>query len=174
MTDGPQIGHHRAMARRKTFTVGLLIASGAVLVDQLTKIWAVDTLRDGRRIHIAWTLQLNLTYNSGMAFSKGSGMGPFIGALAAIVVVGLVISLRRVRNTVTLVATGLIIGGAVGNIIDRLARGDGWLRGSVIDFIDLQWWPVFNIADMCVVIGAVMLFVGASRIQRYGGKSLQP
>lgn len=166
MTDWPKIGHLRVTARRKTFAVGLLIASSVVVVDQLTKKWAVGALDDGRRIHVAWTLQFNLTYNSGMAFSKGSGLGPFIGALAAIVVVGLLISLRRVKNTVTLVATGLIIGGAVGNIIDRLARGDGWLRGSVIDFIDFQWWPVFNIADMCVMIGAALLFVGASRNQR--------
>lgn len=166
MTDGPKFGHLRETARRKTFAVGLLIASCVVLVDQLTKKWAVNALGDGRRIHIAWTLQLNLTYNSGMAFSKGSGLGPFIGALAAIVVVCLVISLRRVRNTVTLVATGLIIGGAIGNIFDRLTRGDGWLGGSVIDFIDFQWWPVFNVADMCVVIGAALLFVGASRTQR--------
>lgn len=166
MTDGPQLGHLRQAARRKSSAVGLLIGSSVVVVDQLTKRWAVSTLGDGRRIHVAWTLQLNLTYNSGMAFSKGSGLGPFIGALAAIVVVVLVISLRRVRNTVSLVATGLIIGGAIGNIIDRLARGEGWLRGSVIDFIDLQWWPVFNVADMCVMIGAALLFVGATLAQR--------
>ncbi len=174
MTDGPQFGHHRAAARRKTVAVGLLIATGVVLVDQLTKKWAVSTLGDGRRIHVAWTLQFNLTYNSGMAFSKGSGLGPYIGALAAIVVVGLLISLRRVRNTVTLVATGLIIGGAVGNIIDRLTRGEGWLRGSVIDFIDFQWWPVFNVADMCVVIGAAALFVGASRTKRGAEAPVKP
>lgn len=174
MTDGPQIGHLRATARRKTFGVGLVIASIVILVDQLTKNWAVNALGDGRRIHVAWTLQFNLTYNSGMAFSKGSGLGPYIGVLAAIVVVGLVISLRRVRNTVTLLATGLIIGGAVGNIIDRLVRGDGWFRGSVIDFIDFQWWPVFNVADMCVMIGAAMMLLGVSRTQRQVRASLQP
>ena len=174
MTDGPQIGHLRAAARRKTVAVGLLIATGVVLVDQLTKKWAVNTLGDGRRIHVGWTLQFNLTYNSGMAFSKGSGLGPYIGVLAAIVVVGLLISLWRVRNTATLVATGLIIGGAVGNIIDRLTRGEGWLRGSVIDFIDFQWWPVFNVADMCVVIGAAVLFVGASRTKRGAEASVKP
>ena len=166
MTEGPPIGHVRATARRKTFATGLVIALVVIAVDQLSKKWAVNSLGDGRRIHVAWTLQFNLTYNSGMAFSKGSGLGPFIGALAMIVVIGLIISLRRVRHTVTLVATGLIIGGAVGNIIDRLARGEGWLRGSVIDFIDFQWWPVFNVADMCVMIGAGLMLFGASRTQR--------
>ncbi|MEO5975039.1 MAG: signal peptidase II [Ilumatobacteraceae bacterium] len=166
MTDGPQVGRLRAPARRKTFSVGLAIASTVILVDQLTKNWAINTLGSGRRIHVVWLLQFNLTHNSGMAFSTGSRLGPFIGVLAAMVVVGMVISLRRVRSVVSLVATGLIIGGALGNIIDRLLRGDGWFRGSVIDFIDFQRWPIFNVADMCVMIGAAMLLFGASRTQR--------
>ena len=166
MTDGPLTGHLRARSRRQTFTIGFVIAAIAVVVDQLTKYWAVNSLADGRQIHVIWTLQLNLTYNSGMAFSKGSGLGPVIGVVAIIVVVALVISLRRVTNTMTLLAIGLIIGGAIGNIIDRLLRGDAWLRGSVIDFIDFQWWPIFNVADMCVMIGAAMMLFGVSRSPR--------
>jgi len=163
MTDGSLTGHHRAASRRKTFGVGFVVAAIVIVVDQLTKNWAINALDGGRRIHIIWTLQFNLTYNSGMAFSKGSGLGPVIGAIAVIVVVGLVISLRRVSNTATLLATGLIIGGAIGNIVDRLLRGDGWFHGSVIDFIDFQWWPIFNVADMSVMIGAAMMVFGVSR-----------
>lgn len=166
MTDGPLTGHLRPRSRRQTYAVGFVIAAIAIVVDQLTKYWAVNSLTDDRRIHVIWTLQFNLTYNSGMAFSKGSGLGPVIGVVAVIVVVLLVISLRRVTNTMTLLATGLIIGGAVGNIIDRLVRGDAWLRGSVIDFIDFQWWPIFNVADMCVMIGAAMMLFGVSRSPR--------
>lgn len=168
MTEGPLTGHSRSISRRAAFGVGFVIAVMVVAVDQFSKTWAVNGLDDGRRIHLIWTLQFKLTYNSGMAFSKGTGFGPLIGALALIVVVGLVISLRRVSNTVTLVATGLIIGGALGNIIDRLLRGDAWFHGSVVDFIDLQWWPVFNVADMCVMIGAAMMIFGVSRTQRLG------
>lgn len=166
MTEGPLTGHLRARSRRQNYPVGLVIAAIVILVDQLSKYWAINTLTDGRRIHLIWTLQFNLTYNSGMAFSKGSGLGPVIGVVAVIVVVLLVFSLRRVTNIMTLLATGLIIGGAIGNIVDRLLRGDAWLNGSVIDFIDFQWWPIFNLADMCVMIGAALMLFGASRSQR--------
>ncbi|MHB1129589.1 MAG: signal peptidase II [Ilumatobacteraceae bacterium] len=168
MTEGPLAGHSRFSSRRATFGVGFVVAAIVIVVDQLTKTWAVNALADGRRIRLIWTLQFNLTYNSGMAFSKGTGFGPLIGALAVIVVIGLVVSLRRVSNTMTLLATGLIIGGALGNIIDRLLRGDAWFHGSVIDFIDLQWWPVFNVADMCVMTGAAMMIFGVSRSPGHG------
>jgi signal peptidase II len=52
-----------------------------------------------------------------------------------------------------------VCGGAAGNVVDRLFRGDGWLHGAVVDFIDLQWWPVFNIADAAITVGAVLLLV---------------
>lgn len=166
MTDGPPFGHLRAKSRRQIFVTCFSVAAIVILIDQLTKNWAVSALDGGRRIHIIWTLQFNLTYNSGMAFSKGSGMGPLIGVIAVIVVVGLIVSLRRVNSTVTTVATGLIIGGAIGNVIDRLVRGDAWFHGSVIDFIDFQWWPVFNVADMSVMIGAALLILGVSQSQK--------
>lgn len=168
MTDRPLTGHIRSVSRRVTIGVGFVVAALVIIVDQLTKTWAVNALADGRRIHIIWTLQFNLTYNSGMAFSLGTGFGPVIGVLAVIVVIGLVVSLRRVSDTLTLLATGLIIGGALGNIIDRLLRGDAWFHGSVVDFIDLQWWPVFNVADMCVIVGAALMVFGVSRSQRQG------
>lgn len=168
MTEAPQPGRIRSVSRRVTFGGGFVIAVIVVIVDQLTKAWAVNALADGRQIHLIWTLQFKLTYNSGMAFSTGTGFGPLIGALAVIVVVGLVVSLRRVSDAVTLLGTGLIIGGALGNITDRLLRGDAWFHGSVIDFIDFQWWPVFNVADMCVMVGAAMMVFGVSRSQRQG------
>jgi len=59
------------------------------------------------------------------------------------------------------VAVGMVIGGALGNVADRLFRGDGWLHGSVIDFIDPQWWPIFNVADIGVVVGGILLVFGA-------------
>ncbi|MEY3802424.1 MAG: signal peptidase, partial [Actinomycetota bacterium] len=84
-----------------------------------------------------------------------------IGLLAVCVVIGLLISLRKMMSLQTTIGTGLLIGGAVGNILDRLFRGDGWMRGAVVDFIDLQWFPVFNIADSAVTIGAACLIFGA-------------
>ena len=143
----------------KTSRMSLLISAVIVLLDQISKAWALGVLADGHIIPVVWTMQFNLTYNRGMAFSRGTGIGPIIGVIGLVVVVLLLLSLRRADNALTRVATGLIIGGAVGNILDRLFRGSGWMRGAVIDFIDFQWWPVFNIADMAIMIGAATMMV---------------
>jgi signal peptidase II len=92
-----------------------------------------------------------------MAFSQAQGIGPYIGAVALIVIVVMLLSLRRSGGVASSIAVGLVIGGAIGNIIDRLFRGPGWLRGKVIDFIDPGFWPIFNVADMGVTIGGVLL-----------------
>jgi signal peptidase II len=154
--------------------MSLLVAVVIIVLDQLSKAWALRDLADGHIIHVIWTLQFNLTYNRGMAFSRGTGIGPVIGVIALVVVVMLLLSLRRADNSLTRLATGLIIGGAVGNILDRLFRDSGWMRGAVIDFIDFQWWPVFNIADMAIMIGAATMIVAMlkynSQIQRTDGQ----
>jgi signal peptidase II len=143
----------------RTSRMSLLLSGVIVLLDQVSKAWALRDLADGRIIHVIWTMQFNLTFNRGMAFSRGTGFGPIIGVIGLVIVVLLLLSLRRADNALTRVATGLIIGGAVGNILDRLFRGSGWMRGAVIDFIDFQWWPVFNIADMAIMIGAATMMV---------------
>ncbi|MFM8857241.1 MAG: signal peptidase II [Actinomycetota bacterium] len=132
--------------------VGLVVA-----VDQLTKHWAVSQLDDGRIVHVVWTLQFNLAFNSGMAFGRGRGWGPVIGVIAMLVVVALVLSIRRRNNSRMSLAVGLVVAGALGNIIDRLFRNEGWLRGEVVDFIDFQWFPIFNVADIAVNVGGVLL-----------------
>jgi signal peptidase II len=136
------------------------VALTVVVLDQLTKWWAINTL-DTRDIDIVWTLRFHLSFNSGMAFSQGEGLGPVIGVVALAVIVGLVLTMRRADSRLMNVAVGLIVGGAIGNVIDRLFRSPGWLRGSVVDFIDFQWFPIFNVADMGITIGGFLL-VGAS------------
>jgi len=93
----------------------------------------------------------------GMAFGRGQGLGPIIGVIATIVVVGMVLSLRQSEGKMSIIAVGLIVGGAMGNIVDRLFRGDAWLHGKVVDFIDFQWFPIFNIADVCINVGGGLL-----------------
>jgi signal peptidase II len=138
----------------------LLIAIIVVVLDQLTKAWALSAL-DDRDIDLFWTLRLHLTHNSGMAFSRGEGLGPVIGVVALVVVAALLVSLRRQTTPASMIAVGLVIGGAAGNVVDRLFRSPGWLRGAVIDFIDLQWWPIFNVADMAITIGGLLLVYGS-------------
>jgi len=153
--------HRQAPSSRDGLIASLLIAAFVVVVDQITKRIAVSQLDDSLPVHVIWTLQWHLTHNSGMAFSRGTGIGPILGALALVVVVMLVISLGRHGTRGGKFAVGLVVGGAVGNLADRLFRGDGWLRGSVVDFIDFQWWPIFNIADSAICIGGALLVLWA-------------
>lgn len=142
----------------------LPIAVLLVVLDQLTKQWAVTSLAD-RDVDLFWTLRFNLHFNTGMAFGTGVGMGPIIGVLAMVIVVGLAWAMRAQTDRFSTIAVGLIIGGAVGNLIDRIFRGDGLLDGAVIDFIDLQWFPIFNVADMGITLGGLGLVWATSRTQ---------
>ena len=141
--------------------VTLLIAAVVVAMDQLTKHWVLNALSGKPPRHVVWTLQWNLSRNSGMAFSKGQGIGPIIGLLAIVVVVIILRSVRGNASTLVAVAAGLVLGGAVGNVCDRLFRGSGWLHGSVIDWIDFLWFPIFNVADMGVDIGGALFVIWA-------------
>lgn len=141
-------------------SVTMVTALIVVVFDQITKHWALNHLSDGHVDDIVGSLRLNLAYNTGMAFAKGQGIGPFIAVAGLLVVVFLLVGLRRdtLRGAIFV---GMVAGGAGGNIIDRLFRGEAWLHGAVVDFIDLQWWPIFNIADAAIVIGAGSLVVSS-------------
>jgi signal peptidase II len=149
-----------AFARVRTSWIGCGAAVSVLVLDVLTKGWAVSALSDGRDIHVIWTLHFALTHNEGMAFSTGTNVGPFIGMLAIVVIAILLLTMRKQGNVVSVIATGCIIGGALGNVVDRVFRGSGFMGGAVVDFIDLRWWPVFNVADICIVCGAIAVAVG--------------
>jgi signal peptidase II len=137
-----------------------------VLLDQLTKTWAVNRLSGGRQIDLVGSLRFNLAFNEGAAFSVGNGwnLGPWIAVLALVVVSTLVFTGPTVRSTFGAIAVGMVAGGAVGNLLDRAFRaGSGFLGGRVVDFIDVQWWPVFNVADSAVSVGAVALVLYSLR-----------
>ena len=132
------------------------MAAAVVLADQLSKWWAVDRLSRGP-INIVGSVRLALTHNSRGAFGLGSGVVPMVVlAVVALVVVVFVVG-RSVDRMAVAVALGLVLGGAVGNLGDRVFRSPGFGRGSVIDFVDLRWWPVFNVADAAITIGCVLL-----------------
>lgn len=139
----------------------LLVASIILVLDQLTKTWAVRSLNDGNAIDLVMGVRFNLYFNPGAAFSTGTALGPVFGVAAVVVSAWLVTFARKHRSRSVSIVTGLIIGGALGNVIDRLLRrGDGgFLGGYVVDFVDLGWWPVFNVADMGIVVGVVSMMV---------------
>lgn len=137
----------------------MIAGTGAavVLLDQLTKEWALRSLADGP-VHVVWTLRLNLSINSGIAFGLGQGLGPVL-VVAGVAVVALLVAFTRSARmgVLTAAAVGLVLGGAVGNLADRVFRD----QGGVVDFIDLQWWPIFNVADAAISVGAVLLVLRA-------------
>jgi len=154
------------MASLGAWRTPVAIALGIVLLDQLTKHWAVTWLGDDI-IEVFWTLQFNLAFNNGMAFGQGQGLGPVIAVAATLVIVVLLVSLRGAEGTpMSTLGMGLLIGGAAGNLIDRLFRGDAWLRGGVVDFIDFQWFPIFNIADISINVGAGLLILNSVLMMR--------
>lgn len=138
----------------------ILIGISVVVADQLSKRWAISAAADGP-IDLFWTLRIKVTENTGMAFSQARGWGPLIGLVAIVIVIALLVVVGRTPNRLNWVGVGLIVGGAVGNLTDRVVRSPGWLRGGVVDFIDLQWFPVFNVADMAINVGAAIVILTA-------------
>lgn len=151
--------------------LSLFVAAVAVTVDQLAKQWAVSHLADGHVDHVVWTLQFNLSFNGGMAFGRAQGWGPIIAVVATLVIVGFVLTLRSSDGRLSTIAVGSIVGGALGNLLDRLFRNDAWLHGQVVDFIDFQWFPIFNVADICINVGGFLLVLGYLRTSRRAASS---
>ncbi len=156
---------------RKNGLWASVISAGVLLADQLTKLWAVRALDDGA-IELFWEFRFKLVKNSGTIFGLGNNSGFWliivimvVVGLLAILVAGIVIYKNTIfRHPGYLIGYALMLGGALGNLGDRLFRAeDGFGSGSVVDFVDLNWWPVFNVADSAITIGiAVILWTSFS------------
>ncbi len=139
------------------------VAAGVVAVDQLTKTWALRALADGP-VHLVWTLRLNLSFNTGAAFGLAPGLAPLLVVVGIVLITALLgLGGRATTTRAGTVGLGLVLGGAVGNLADRLVRSHD---GAVVDFIDLQWWPVFNVADAAITCGVVLLLLVSWRDAR--------
>lgn len=139
-------------------------AVAVVIIDQATKAWALRGLDDGR-IDGPLGTSLRLIYNTGSAFSLGTGFGQLFGVIAIGVAISLFWVVRRIHDRTVVLGLGMIQGGAAGNVIDRLFRdGDGVLGGPVIDFLEVgSWWPVFNFADVAIVVGGALVVLYGAR-----------
>ncbi|MDQ3978072.1 MAG: signal peptidase II [Actinomycetota bacterium] len=132
--------------------------AGSVLVlDQLTKAWALEALADGP-IDLIGDIRFNLTFNKAGAFGLGGAFIPFLALGALVLVVALAAS-GGTRRPGLAIAVGLVLGGAVGNLADRIFREPGLLQGAVVDFVDLRVWPIFNLADSAITVGCILLLV---------------
>jgi signal peptidase II len=134
-----------------------VIAVVVVVADQLSKAWALDRLAGGAVNIVGKAVRFELTRNSGAAFGLLEGAGSWLALLAVVIVVVVFLSLHRDMGLSTVLAMGFVLGGAVGNLGDRLFRGDGLADGLVVDFIDIGPWPNFNIADSAIVVGIILI-----------------
>jgi signal peptidase II len=147
-----------ARDRSRILLVGALVL-GLIALDQLTKAWVVASLSDAPLEIIGTTVEFRVSRNTGGAFSLFQGFTPILAVLAIIVAVVLVRVLHRTRDPVILIALALILAGAVGNLLDRVFRSPGFLRGAVVDFVRVGSFPSFNVADSAITIGALLLVV---------------
>lgn len=140
--------------------MAIVVAVAAVVValDQITKTWAEQALAR-RTIEVFWTLRLRLELNPGIAFSLGRGSTGLVTIVAVAILATVVVVAWRSTGQLLAVALGLVMGGATGNLADRLLRSNG---GQVIDFIDLRWWPVFNVADAAISCGVVLALLATA------------
>ncbi|MCW2803838.1 MAG: lspA [Propionibacteriaceae bacterium] len=137
------------------------VAAGGVLLDVLTKVAVVRFLDPAEPVRLlGGLLTLRLIRNPGAAFSLGEGFTPVFGLLSAAVLLFVVIRLApRIGHIGWAVALGLLCAGVGGNLVDRLFRQPGILHGHVVDFLQLPYWPIFNVADMCITSAAVLIMV---------------
>ena len=170
---GSPIPRPRARRRLGLF---VLVASLVYAVDVVTKIVAVEVLTGQPPVQVVGELlQLRLTRNPGAAFSLGTSatLALSLVSIAVIVIVGWLA--RRVGTPLWATALGLLIGGAAGNLTDRVFRApapEEVLQGHVVDFLELPNWPVFNVADSAIVVAAVLIVVQSFRgVQIDGGRA---
>ena len=143
------------------------IATGVIALDQLTKSIAQAALHNdeygvlgGNSHHLVGPVRFSLVYNPGVAFGIGSGHAKYLVMVAILIIIAVLIKQRAAIRGSALVGIGLVLGGAIGNVIDRLFRNHA---GRVVDFIDIWRGPVFNLADAAVVVGAFTLAIVGAR-----------
>lgn len=151
------------------------VAAAVFVADLVSKTIVVATLSDRAPLRLlGGLLTLRELRNSGAAFSIGTSITVVFTLIALGVIVAILRTARRLRSIPWAVTLGLLLGGATGNLGDRLLRSPGFLRGHVVDWIELPHWPVFNVADSCIVCGGVLAVLLAARGVPIDGRRHQP
>jgi signal peptidase II len=157
-------GHPGPAPRPRRVRLLLIIAAAVFVADLVSKTIVVATLSDRAPVRLlGGLLTLRELRNSGAAFSIGTSVTVVFTLIALGVIVAILRTARRLRSVPWAVTLGLLLGGAAGNLGDRLFRSPGFLRGHVVDWIELPHWPVFNVADSCIVCGGILAVLLAAR-----------
>ena len=134
------------------------------ILDLATKIWAVNNLSFKSNIKVIGELfQLTLVRNPGAAFSFATGATIFLSLFSLIVMIAILYYSPKITSRGWAVVLGLVLGGILGNLVDRIFREPGVLRGHVIDWLQIPNFPVFNIADSAIVVAALISMVLTAR-----------
>lgn len=152
------------MTPRQRRLLAAAIVVTVVAADAVTKQWALAALADGPIWLVGTSVGFVLTRNTGSAFiSLLSSATPVLAVLAVVAAIVLARAVARTSDPWMLVGLSLFLGGALGNLVDRLLRAPGPLRGAVIDFVKVGPWPLFNLADSAITVGAVLVVVAVLR-----------
>ncbi|WP_294179140.1 signal peptidase II [uncultured Schumannella sp.] len=153
-------GSAAATARLRLGAAALLIFAAGIAADQLTKSWALSALADGAAIPLLPTVSLRLAFNPGVAFGLGANLGPVVAIAILVILLALTswiswaIVSGRPRRRVLLLAA--VAAGGWGNMYDRVSRAEGLpLSGTVVDFIAVDWFAIFNVGDILTVCGMI-------------------
>jgi signal peptidase II len=148
------------------------IALVLVLVDQFTKWLALENLEPGRIVPVVGDLLAwRLTFNDSAGFSLGFGVTWFFTVLSTTAFLILILRAHKVHNTLWLILAGVIGGGIVGNLVDRITREPGFANGHVVDFIQIPFnFPIFNFADICISVGMTLVAWRIMSGDKFGGK----
>lgn len=150
--------------RRRLRAVLLGLALVTLVLDQATKAWALAALTPGSPVDVVGSgIRLNLIRNPGAAFSLGDGSTWLLTAVSVLILAWVVKAARTVGHLAWAIALGLLLGGALGNLVDRFLREPGPGRGHVVDFIDYFGWFIGNVADIGIVVAAGLIAVLAYR-----------
>lgn len=163
----PAEGHHVVVDSERISGIYprmLLTALIVIVFDQITKTLALNALDDGPIEVIDGVLSLRLTFNPGGAFGILQGIPEFFLVATVLVVVLVLFWARKLTETSWTIPLGLVLGGGIGNVIDRVVRDTD---GRVVDFVDLHVWPVFNVADSCIVLGVLLLIFMSARAPKH-------
>jgi signal peptidase II len=139
------------------------VGIAAYALDIGTKQWALSALADRDISVVGDVLVLHLTHNPGAAFSTGTQFTVALSCLAVVAVAAVLVFSVRLASPLWSVGLGLLLGGVGGNLTDRVIREPGVLRGHVIDWLMLPNWPVFNVADMCIIGAASVIILQSIR-----------
>ncbi|MDA3805175.1 signal peptidase II [Clavibacter sp. CT19] len=165
MTTAPPAARRPRISRPVVVALAAVVVVVGFVLDQISKRWAVDSLGGGRQIELVPTVRFALVYNPGVSF----GMGAEVGPLLTVGIIGLALGLavwvgwqiRHRASTLQVLLLSAVLAGALGNLFDRITRAeDGPLSGHVVDFIAVEWFAVFNVADILTVCGMIAWALG--------------